>query len=121
MNTTRTRFLLAIKSGTHPRFLKESLPRSFTGRVAGRPQKRNIHKGRCSKHDGLIQQQTNLTTRAISGIDRGQKVVQLHQRHVGVNIFDVRLQQCILQRQTGERQGPLGTEELNILCHNLGR
>lgn len=80
----------------------------------------HIHKRRGRKHNALVQQQTRLSVNAISAVNNAQKVVQVNQRHVRIDIFNVALQQGILKRNIGQRQGALDTEILHIFRCNLG-
>lgn len=81
----------------------------------------HIHKGRRRKHNTLVEQQARLAVDAIPAIDNAQEVVQVDQRHVRIDVLDIALQQRILQRNVGQRQGALECEILHILGGDLGR
>jgi hypothetical protein len=100
---------------TYPGFLKEGLPSRFPRREASSAEMPAVHKGRRGKHDSLVQQEADPTARHPSIIDGAEKLVQVQQRHVGVDVFHVCLQQCILDRDGREREGALCLEECDIL------
>lgn len=71
------------------------------------------------KQDGMVQKQADLATLAVAGVYQVQEVEQLEERHVGVDIFDIGLQQGILKRRVGEAQGTLALEVRNLIGADL--
>lgn len=49
----------------------------------------------------MVKKQADLAAKAITVVDNGEEGVQVHQRHVRVHVFNVGLDECILQRKGG--------------------
>lgn len=81
---------------TYSCLLEESLAGSFAGAVSSLAKMLRVDKGNTREHDCMIQQQAGLTVEAIAIVHNGQEWVNVQQWHVGVNVFDKRLQQSIL-------------------------
>jgi hypothetical protein len=69
----------------------------------------------------LVEKKACLSILAIASVNDAEKVVQVHKRHIRVDIFDVSLQWGILKRENRYRQGALDLQVVDILCCNLGR
>lgn len=69
-----------------------------------------VDEGRPCKQDGMVQEQADLTSLAVTGVDDVQEVEQLEEGHVGVDMFDVGLQKSVLQRAVWYAQGSLALE-----------
>jgi hypothetical protein len=73
---------------------------------------------RAREEDGMVQEQADLAFLAVGGVDHLQKVEQLEEGHVGVDIFDVGLQEGVLQRTVGYAQGALALEIGDLILAN---
>ena len=79
----------------------------------------HVDKGGGREHDRVVQQQTRLAIEAIGAVNDAEEIMDVHKRHVGVNVFEVGLHHSILQRRAGEAQGTLGPEVADILRTKL--
>lgn len=89
------------EENTYSSLLEECLSGGFAGRVASFAEMLHVHKGGCREHDGMVEQQADLPTKAIAVVDNGEERMKVHQRHVRVHIFNVGLDERILQRKGG--------------------
>ena len=79
-----------------------------------------IHKGGSGKHDSMVQEQADLTIQALSTVDDAEELVQIHERHVRVDILHIGLEQGVLQAGIGQGEGPLGVQVGHIFRGHLG-
>lgn len=78
-----------------------------------------LDESRPCKQDGMIQEQADLATLAVTSVYHIQEVKQLEERHVGMDIFDVGLQESVLQRTVRYVQGALALEVGDLIRADL--
>jgi hypothetical protein len=106
---------------TYPCLLEERLAGGFACRVTTLAKVLHVNKSGSSEHDSLVQEKTDLAISSVATADDAQKAAEVHEGHVRVDELHVCLQQGILERECGDRQGPLDVEILDVLGSNLGR
>src|SRR5690606_32582813 len=103
------------QENAYPGTMEEGLPSSFAVWVTGVTEGLRVHKGGGGEHDGLVEEQADLSSRPVPGIDHGQELMHVEQRHVGMHVLGISLEQRVLESDAGEAQGPLLAEEFHIL------
>lgn len=106
---------------THPCPLEEGFPGSLPACVACLLEVFGLDEGSSSEQHRLIQEQADLSTQAILRVNNAQEFIELQQRHIRVDIFNVGPEKSILKLQGGEGQCSLGMEILDIFRGNSGR
>lgn len=106
---------------THPGLLEEGLAGSLAGGISSLTQVLHVDKGGGGEHDGLIEEQAGLAVEAVTAVDDAEELMDVHERHVGVDILDVCLQEGVLEGDGGQSQGSLDVKVADILGGNLGR
>lgn len=70
----------------------------------------------------MVQEQADLSVLTVTSVDHIQEVEQLEEGHIGMDVFDVGLQEGILQRRLGYAQGALALEVGDlILAYPVGQ
>lgn len=107
-------------SDAYSSFLKECFSSSFPVRESCISQIRYVHKSGPSKHHGLEEQQADPPRLSGSIIDNLQEFVKLNQWHVGMNVFEVALQERVPCRLVRYGQSAFCEQVVNVYgCHPL--
>lgn len=79
----------------------------------------SLDESRPCKQDGMIQEEADLATLTVTSVYHIQEVKQLEEGHVGMDIFDVGLQESVLQRAVRYAQGALALEVGDLILADL--